>query len=48
MRDLAIDAIREQRDAILDARDEGVFSSDTLAHALARLDAEQIMLETHR
>ncbi|AMD87748.1 cation:proton antiporter [Actinomyces radicidentis] len=48
VRELAIDAIREQRDAILDARDEGVFSSDTLAYALARLDAEQIMLETHR
>ena len=48
VRELAIDAIRQQRDAILDARDEGVFSSDTLAYALARLDAEQIMLETHR
>ena len=48
VRELAIDAIRQQRDAILDARDEGIFSSGTLAYALARLDAEQIMLETHR
>ena len=48
VRELAIDAIRQQRDAILDARDEGIFSSSTLAYALARLDAEQIMLETHR
>lgn len=41
---LAIEAIREQREALIDARDEGVFSTQALEHALERLDHEEIML----
>ncbi|WP_115727796.1 cation:proton antiporter [Actinomyces culturomici] len=41
---LAIEAIREQREALMEARDEGVFSSAALEHALERLDHEEIML----
>ena len=46
VRDLAVEAIRAQRRALLEARDEGVFSSATLSYVLERLDAEEIML-TH-
>lgn len=47
VRDLAIEAIHAQRSALLDARDEGLFSSTTLASAMERLDAEEIMLDAH-
>jgi len=41
--DLAV--IDAQREALLDARDEGIFSSATLTSALDVLDADQISLE---
>lgn len=44
VRDLAIEAIQTQRDALIEARDEGLFHSSTLELALERLDAEGIML----
>lgn len=44
IRVLAVEAIREQRVALIDARDEGVFSTQALEHALDRLDHEEIML----
>ena len=48
MRALAKEAIHAQRDALLDARDDGVFSSQTLEAALMRLDAEEVLLDaTH-
>jgi monovalent cation/hydrogen antiporter len=34
-----------QRNALLDARDDGTFDADVLAYVLANLDAEQIALE---
>lgn len=37
--------IRAQREALLAARDDGAFTSDTLSNALAVLDADQIRLE---
>lgn len=46
VRELAIDAIREQRRALLEARDEGLFSSAALGYALERLDAEEILLSS--
>ncbi|MGK2349343.1 cation:proton antiporter [Actinomyces sp. W5033] len=46
-RDLAVEAIHAQRAALLDARDEGLFTSATLEAALARLDDEEIMLTAH-
>ncbi|MCR2052643.1 hypothetical protein NSA19_07235 [Actinomyces bowdenii] len=46
MRDLGIEAIRIQREALLDARDEGLFTAATLQGAMQRLDAEEIMLST--
>lgn len=48
VRDLAIEAIHAQREALLEARDEGMFSSTTLSHLLDHLDAEEIMLSTRR
>lgn len=44
VRRLAVEAIRAQRDALLEARSEGLFSSVTLEHALDHLDTEEIML----
>jgi len=43
-RELAIESIRVQRRALLDARDEGLFSSSSLEYALELLDAKEIML----
>lgn len=48
VRDLAIEAIHAQREALLQARDEGMFSSTTLNRLLEHLDAEEIMLSTRR
>ncbi|WP_194949603.1 cation:proton antiporter [Actinomyces trachealis] len=47
LRCLAVEAIHAQRDALLEARDEGLFSSTTLQYALDRLDAEEVMLAAH-
>lgn len=44
IRELALEAIHAQRDALLQARDEGIFSSSALEGALARLDNEEILL----
>ena len=41
---LALEAIRDQREALIDARDEGAFSSQALQRGLERLDYEEIML----
>ena len=48
IRELALEAIHAQRDALLQARDEGVFSSAALEGALARLDNEEILLVSSR
>lgn len=48
MKALAVEAIREQREALMDARDEGLFSAQALACALERLDQEEIMLTSLR
>ncbi|AIY00449.1 hypothetical protein ART_0850 [Arthrobacter sp. PAMC 25486] len=40
-----LDVIAAQREALLDARDHGIFDADILANALANLDAAQIALE---
>lgn len=37
--------IRAQRDAVLDARDDGIFDADILEHALANLDAAEIAID---
>ena len=37
--------IRAQRDALLDARDDGTFSADVLAGALTNLDADEISID---
>jgi CPA1 family monovalent cation:H+ antiporter len=37
--------IRAQRDALLDARDDGTFSADVLAGALSNLDADEISID---
>ena len=42
---LGLAVIDAQRDALLDARDDGIFSSATLTSALDVLDADQISLE---
>ena len=44
MRECALDMIRAQREALLDAGDEGLYSADSLEHALDRLDFQEIML----
>ena len=44
IRELAREAIHAQRAALLQARDEGIFSSAALEGALARLDNEEILL----
>jgi putative monovalent cation/proton antiporter len=44
IRELALEAIHAQRAALLQARDEGIFSSAALEGALARLDNEEILL----
>ena len=44
IRELALEAIHAQRAALLQARDEGIFSSSALEGALARLDNEEILL----
>ena len=44
MRERALDIIRAQREALLDAGDEGLYSADSLEHALNRLDYQEIML----
>ena len=48
IRELALEAIHTQRDALLQARDEGIFSSAALEGALARLDNEEILLVSSR
>lgn len=45
VRAVAIAVIVAQRDALLDARDDGTFDAETLDTALATLDAAQISLE---
>ncbi len=40
--------IRKSRDALLDARDEGVFSADVLGNALASLDAMELAIDVRR
>ena len=42
---LTLAVISAQRQALLDARDDGSFSADALSAALAVLDADQISLE---
>jgi len=42
---LALTIIEAQRSALLDARDDGVYSSEILNSALTNLDADQISLE---
>jgi CPA1 family monovalent cation:H+ antiporter len=37
--------LRAQRDALLDARDDGAFSADVLAGALSNLDADEISID---
>lgn len=37
--------LRAQRDALLDARDDGTFSADVLAGALSNLDADEISID---
>lgn len=37
--------LRAQRDALLDARDDGTFDGEMLSHALTAVDAQQIALE---
>jgi hypothetical protein len=44
-RRLTLAVISAQRQALLDARDDGSFSADALNAALAVLDADQISLE---
>ena len=44
IRELALEAIHAQREALLGARDAGIFSSAALEDALARLDYEEILL----
>jgi len=36
--------LRAPREALLDAGDEGLYSADSLEHALDRLDFQEIML----
>ena len=48
IRELALEAIHAQRAALLQARDEGIFSSAALEGALARLDNEEILLVSSR
>jgi CPA1 family monovalent cation:H+ antiporter len=40
--------IQKSRDALLDARDEGVFSADVLGGALASLDAMELAIDVRR
>ncbi|MCU1476282.1 MAG: solute:hydrogen antiporter [Subtercola sp.] len=42
---LALDIIAAQRTALLDASDDGTYTAETLNHALANLDADQISIE---
>ncbi|MBA2344522.1 MAG: hypothetical protein H0V83_05535 [Rubrobacter sp.] len=42
---VTLTVVNAQRQALLDARDEGNFSADSLSAALAVLDADQIGLE---
>ena len=42
---MGLAVINAQRSALLDARDDGIFSSETLTSALDVLDADQISLE---
>ena len=41
----ALAVLRAQRDALLDARDDGTFDGEMLSHALTAVDAQQISLE---
>lgn len=43
-RALALEAIHQQREALIEARDDGVFSSVVLERCLERLDYEEILL----
>ncbi|WP_310795933.1 cation:proton antiporter [Herbiconiux daphne] len=40
-----LDVIAAQRSALLDARDNGTFDADVLAHELANLDATEIAID---
>lgn len=40
-----LERIRRQRDALLDARDDGIYGAETLDRALINLEADQIALE---
>lgn len=45
VRDLARSIVVAQRSVLLDARDDGIFSSEVLEETLERLDADQISIE---
>ncbi|MGJ6980834.1 hypothetical protein ACSDQ9_09960 [Aestuariimicrobium soli] len=40
-----VEVIKAQREALLDARDDGTFDADVLAAMLANLDSAQIAIE---
>ena len=44
LRDKTLDIIRAQREALLDAGDDGLYSAASLEYALGRLDMQEIML----
>jgi len=44
-RRLRLEIIAAQRDALLEARDDGIYSSAVLGHMLETLDADQISME---
>jgi NhaP-type Na+/H+ or K+/H+ antiporter len=46
--DERLQQIQKSRDALLDARDEGVFSADVLGNALASLDAMELAIDVRR
>lgn len=46
--DERLEQIQSSRNAVLDARDEGVFSSDVLGNALASLDAMELAIDVRR
>ncbi|HCX84542.1 MAG TPA: hypothetical protein DHV14_05275 [Micrococcales bacterium] len=48
VQEVRLHMIEAQRESLVQARDAGAFSSGTLTHALAALDAQQIALEMQR
>ncbi|MEU4745260.1 sodium:proton antiporter, partial [Actinosynnema sp. NPDC023658] len=40
-----LSVLTAQRDALLDARDDGAFDAEVLSHALRNVDATQLALE---